>query len=192
MSNQQASIFGGGSAPPTASSGPLRMTTEDFVRANPGIDLEQLKAQLKGGPPPVGTVTHGEMGTSTFALGAPEDWQRGDDIFLAASEGVKDKVVAMLDAGAPVDKQDGEGRTALHWACDRGHVDLVQILLGRGASLSLQDGAGQSALHYSVACEHVEIIKLLVAAGSDINMADTDGDTPLSLAGKKIKPLLVG
>jgi ankyrin repeat protein len=88
--------------------------------------------------------------------------------------------------------QDSEGRTALHWACDRGHVDLLRILLDRSASVDLQDSDGQSGLHYAVACEHVEITEMLVKAGADINKADADGDSPLSSASKKMKPLLLG
>ena len=90
------------------------MTEEDFAKANPGVDLNQLKAQMmaqQGGPPPVGQITHGELGMSSFALGAPDDWKRGDDIFLAASEGEKDKVVSILDAGAPIDEQVRKGLT---------------------------------------------------------------------------------
>jgi hypothetical protein len=88
--------------------GGKRMTEEDFVKANPGVDLGQLKAQMmakQGGPPPVGQVTHGELGMSSFALGSADMWKRGDDIFLAASEGENEKVVGILDAGANIDEQ---------------------------------------------------------------------------------------
>lgn len=59
-------------------------------------------------------------------------------------------------------RQDSEGRTALHFACDRGQAQAVELLLANGASLQKQDSDGQSPLHLAVICEHADVIALLV------------------------------
>ena len=33
---------------------------------------------------------------------------------------------------------DETGRTALHWAADRGHVSIVEVLVGGGAAVDLE------------------------------------------------------
>ena len=131
----------------------------------------------------VGTVTHGQLGQSSYALGSQvkqkwprgvvsryikksknlrpcihcaesskrggrragdgvfnwlslvlvylqEQWKRGDDLHCAASEGRLDQVLMLLDSdksasGSILESVDEEGRTALHWACDRGHAEMV-------------------------------------------------------------------
>ncbi|XP_041612147.1 acyl-CoA-binding domain-containing protein 6 isoform X3 [Vulpes lagopus] len=47
-----------------------------------------------------------------------------------------------------VNMKDEEGRTLLHWACDRGHKELVTVLLRYKADINCQDDEGQTALHY--------------------------------------------
>uniref|UniRef100_A0A667IFS5 Acyl-CoA-binding domain-containing protein 6 n=1 Tax=Lynx canadensis TaxID=61383 RepID=A0A667IFS5_LYNCA len=48
-----------------------------------------------------------------------------------------------------VNMKDEEGRTLLHWACDRGHKELVTVLLQYRADINCQDNEGQTALHYA-------------------------------------------
>ncbi|XP_012043054.1 acyl-CoA-binding domain-containing protein 6 isoform X5 [Ovis aries] len=49
-----------------------------------------------------------------------------------------------------VNMKDEEGRTLLHWACDRGHKELVTVLLQYRADINCQDNEGQTALHYGI------------------------------------------
>jgi len=81
-----------------------------------------------------------------------------------------------------IDTTDVEGRTALHYGCDRGHLSLVKELLIRGASVNLQDCEGQSALHYACNCEEDELVLLLMTHGADPSLTDQEGLTPLEVA----------
>ena len=74
------------------------------------------------------------------------------------------------------------GRTALHWAADRGHLTVVELLLDRGASVDSKDGEGQTALHYATLCEFPEIAVRLVSCGASLEATDDDGSTPLENA----------
>ena len=51
----------------------------------------------------------------------------------AAECGDVEMLLALLDAGCPVDHQDNHERTPLHCAASEGHVDCMQLLLERGA-----------------------------------------------------------
>ena len=46
---------------------------------------------------------------------------------------------AIAGKEAEVDKRDGDGRTALHWAAAGGKDDVVEFLLSREASVNTHD-----------------------------------------------------
>ncbi|KAG6468081.1 hypothetical protein ZIOFF_072649 [Zingiber officinale] len=77
--------------------------------------------------------------------------------------------------------QDSEGRTALHWAVDRGHLDAVKTLLDNDAHVNAKDDEGQTPLHYAALCEREEIAKLLVSRHADPSMKDNFDSSPLDL-----------
>jgi ankyrin repeat protein len=45
-----------------------------------------------------------------------------------------------------VNKQDNEGRTALHWACECGSPETIQVLFDAGADHRIADATGKTAL----------------------------------------------
>ena len=61
------------------------------------------------------------------------------DLAYYASTGDLDKVKTLLKANPKsIDQKDGEGRAAIHYACDRSNLKLVQLLLTYGADVNLQ------------------------------------------------------
>ena len=97
---------------------------------------------------------------------------------------------ALLDAGAPIDAADDDGRRALHWAVERGAFETVALLLVRRADVNVADNAGATPLH--VACGDLPDQRpdgvracagLLLGAGADVNARLFEsGRTPLHLA----------
>ncbi|KAJ1171946.1 hypothetical protein NDU88_003803 [Pleurodeles waltl] len=77
-----------------------------------------------------------------------------------------------------VNLKDEEGRTLLHWACDRGHHELVSVLLQHKADINRQDNEGQTALHYASSCEFLDIVDILLKCGADPGLRDQDGALP--------------
>lgn len=55
----------------------------------------------------------------------------------------------LLDAGADVNEVDGEGKTALMYAAQRGRRELFEFLLHHGADIHLKDREGKSAYMYA-------------------------------------------
>ena len=86
---------------------------------------------------------------------------------------------------------DEEGRTLLHWACDRGHKELVTVLLQYRVDINCQDNEGQTALHYAAACEFLDIVELLLQSGADPTIRDQDGCLPEEVTGCKAVTLML-
>ncbi len=79
-------------------------------------------------------------------------------------------------------RQDEAGRTALHFACDRGQIAAASLLIEKGAQVDKLDEDGLTPLHYAAACEHPEIVRILLSSGADMNIRDKDGNTPKMIA----------
>ncbi|KAK9075236.1 hypothetical protein SSX86_003557 [Deinandra increscens subsp. villosa] len=80
---------------------------------------------------------------------------------------------------------DSEGRTALHWAVDRGHFETAELLLSRNTDVNLKDNEGQTALHYAAVCERESIAELLVKNSAATDVKDDDGNYPFDLCDSK-------
>jgi len=106
---------------------------------------------------------------------------------LAAREGQKDTVLALLDGGADINQVSASDRTSpLLMACINGHFDLAQRLLARGANVTLASDAGATPLYAVLNMQwapksrhpqpahymqqqvgYVELAEALLKAGSD-------------------------
>ncbi|KAM5148479.1 acyl-CoA-binding domain-containing protein 6 [Mantella aurantiaca] len=101
------------------------------------------------------------------------------DIFDYCRENDVSRISHALATGAiDVNVADVEGRSLLHWACDRGHIELVSTLLFHNAHINMQDSEGQTPLHYAAACEFGDIADLLLDHGADPSLVDNDGFQP--------------
>nr|POE47987.1 dilute domain-containing protein c25b8.08 [Quercus suber] len=69
-------------------------------------------------------------------------------LVYASCFGHKDVVLALLNAGATVDKQDRNQWTALMWAMTNRHKEIAKILLDRGASTDVKSSSGRTALDF--------------------------------------------
>lgn len=93
---------------------------------------------------------------------------------------------ALLDAGATVDKPDGDGLTALQWATLANKTNMARLLIEHGADVNHVDKQGMTALLYAVSIDFgdAEMIDLLKKSGAKQDARTREGLTALDLERK--------
>ena len=88
---------------------------------------------------------------------------------------------------------DGEQRSVLHHAAQRGNIAIVEyILASRDSNINLKDKGGRTPLHYAIESSRSSaIIEILASNGADINAKDDGGWTALHLAAQRDKGVAV-
>lgn len=115
-------------------------------------------------------------------------------LHLAAIRGYADNVRMLLDAGAPIDAQGGQGLTPLMWAAQMGRDDVVKILLERHANPNIVETFnGSTALMQAAASDRAgaSIVQALVDAGADTAPVDDEGATALTWAIRRGDPDII-
>ncbi len=95
----------------------------------------------------------------------------------------------LLAVGCPIEARDGNGRTALHWAAERGHLGVVGLLVSREADVNARDDGGWSVLHIAAFNGHLEVVEFLISIGADIHARNRYGNSAFDVAAPKIKDL---
>ncbi|KAK3275339.1 hypothetical protein CYMTET_16526 [Cymbomonas tetramitiformis] len=86
----------------------------------------------------------------------------------------------LLEKGAEVDAEDGEGRTALALALAGGKEAAARALLEAGAGVNA--GTGQRPLHVEAERGMVEMVRELAGKGAEVDAEDGEGRTALTVA----------
>lgn len=92
----------------------------------------------------------------------------------------------LLQRGANVNCQDGNGRTALSYACEKGCLDAVKILVRNNADPEIVDTWGNTALMYGAVAGHYPVVEFLVRAfkrlGLQIDRQNKVGNSAVEVA----------
>ena len=95
-------------------------------------------------------------------------------------------VELLLQRGASVNCQDGDGRTALSHACERGFLDAAKILVRNNADPEIVDCWGNTALMYAAVEGHSHVVEFLVRAfkrlGLQIDRQNKVGNSAVEVA----------
>ncbi|MBI2308857.1 MAG: ankyrin repeat domain-containing protein [Rhodocyclales bacterium] len=94
-----------------------------------------------------------------------------DDLIKAVRSGQLDAVRAVLDAGAAVELNDGQGVPGLPLgiACFLGHAEIVRELVRRGAKVNLADNREPiSPLSMAIRGGRTDVVRLLVELGATV------------------------
>jgi ankyrin repeat protein len=120
-------------------------------------------------------------------------------IHYAVEQGHFSVLDQLLKADAKVTIRNGQGRTPLHLASQRGDVNILKRLLGhfdltpvshshsgraafhyrRMAFLDAADNLGNSSLHLASANGHTAVVEFLLGQGAKLDLANTEGVTAL-------------
>ena len=100
----------------------------------------------------------------------------------AADDGDVFMVVDMVEAGMPVDIDDG-GVTTLSAAAYYNRTDVVRCLLDKGANVNKQNrNDGETALHVASYYNYTDVMRMLLQHGARKDIKDNSGITPIDRA----------
>jgi len=91
-------------------------------------------------------------------------------------------ITQLANAGADVNRPNGDGMTALMVACAQGDSSLMRLLLDRGAKIDATNDRGGTALMYSATAGDLEAVGYLLGRGARVNSRATNGWSALTLA----------
>ncbi len=119
-----------------------------------------------------------------YARIAKCDWNVGEEprIVNAALAGDTEGLLALIDAGEPVDTMGSRNWTALHFAAGAGQTQMLAELLKRGANPNARATDGMTPLHIAAFSGRPEALWTLAKAGAELDARDNAGRTPLMLA----------
>ncbi|XP_012062616.1 PREDICTED: serine/threonine-protein phosphatase 6 regulatory ankyrin repeat subunit A [Atta cephalotes] len=167
-------------------------TATSILRAllgSAGRDI-RLKVDGKGKIPLLLAVEAGNqsMCRELLAQQAPDQLRAttpaGDSaLHLAARRRDIDMVRILVDYGAAVDMQNGDGQTALHIASAEGDETLVKYFYGVRASASITDHQDRTPMHLAAENGHASVIELLADKfKASIFERTKDGSTLMHIA----------
>lgn len=139
------------------------------------IALPLATAQVGATPTAIRTAAPEHTPTLTEA----ESAKMSAELIRAAAEGNTARVKELIAQGAPLNGQDGRGRTAAMAATHGNFVETVRALLDAGADVNLRDQMLDNPFLYAGASGYLEILKLAYAAGADPTITNRFGGTAL-------------
>ena len=109
----------------------------------------------------------------------------GSPLHCACLTSSRDSVVALLEAGAPVDLPNSKGGTALFTAVGAGSKIIVSALFAVSAHLDARNQKGETVLHAAARAKnshdgtcYSSMINLLLENSADPDLQDSQGVTP--------------
>ncbi|XP_065343629.1 serine/threonine-protein phosphatase 6 regulatory ankyrin repeat subunit B-like [Cloeon dipterum] len=107
-------------------------------------------------------------------------------LLLACKQKNWDKVKNLLESkNLSINRQDKDGKTALHYAAKEGNLGIVQQLLSQRADVQLKDHNGWTALHYAILTNNQDLVQKLLDNGADIESKTNRKETALHLTAYK-------
>ncbi|HMV77153.1 MAG TPA: ankyrin repeat domain-containing protein [Leptospiraceae bacterium] len=105
-------------------------------------------------------------------------------LFEAVKKNDADSVKKIISSGISPDIQEKEtGRTALHYAAEKGFKEIAELLLENQVNSGIKMATGLNLpVHLAAYNGQTDIIKLLVSKGADIHAVNGRTETPLFLA----------
>jgi len=121
-------------------------------------------------------------------IGAAEDKSATTALSHAASQGFADVMQSLLeclpaeDIESYANRQNSQGKAALHFAAAQGHAYCASLLIYARADVDLSDSAGQTPATLASQKDHVNCLEVLLEARADISKPTNSGSSPALVA----------
>jgi hypothetical protein len=156
--------------PPPAAPPPASALSPERPRAAPADRTRLLEEALE-------LVRAGGKAAGRWKATGPSASRRSSLIAHAARNGVAEVVIALCDAGAPLDFPNDGTPSPLFEAAEQAHANVVRILLERGASPNGHDGKSWLPLEAAVISGEPEVVRILLEAGAKAKARPAAGGT---------------
>ncbi len=139
---------------------------EPIIEAAKIGDLETVKTILAGKPSKLNALDEGKY--------TPLHW--------ACIRAHWDVAEYLIEKGADVNVQGGDGGTPLNWAVHHDHVEIVTLMIEKGAKLNVQNQWGMTELHTAIWRGCIHVVETLLDQGSDPLIRTKEGWTAMHYA----------
>ena len=109
----------------------------------------------------------------------------GTPLHAAAYLGRTEVIKVLLDGGADLYMETGQGWTALVVAALFRQENVIRMLTSRGTDPNKPNKVGETPLHIAAHLGRKHAVKLLLDVGAEVNKAGVNGNTPLHLAARQ-------
>lgn len=110
------------------------------------------------------------------------DEEKYTPLHWACIRGHWDVAQFLIDQGADLNIQGGDGGTPLNWAVHHDHAEIVRMMIGKGAKLNVQNQWGMTELHTAVWRGNIHAVEILLDHGSDPMIRTNEGWTAMHYA----------
>ena len=140
------------------------------------IEIEDLALEFLQDDAKVASSTQVIHLTDRRYPGYSQDFTRDvNGLQTAASFGLANIVLRLINHRADIKAEDEDGRTALHRAAENGHNETVLILVEHGAEVNTKEAKyGQTPLHLAALNGHKAVAQTLLENGAKANLKDSD------------------
>jgi len=104
---------------------------------------------------------------------------------ICIEHGHTDCALMLLEMCLLVDARDGNGRTPLMLAADRGQLAVVRAFEQAGANVNACDNMKSNALMYAAHNTHPEVVEFLLECNADVDVTDASNKNALAYAMSK-------
>jgi ankyrin repeat protein len=101
------------------------------------------------------------------------------NLMIAASKGYTSEITRLINKGADVDAETGQGATPLIFAIANNQTEAVRTLLNFNPDINKITSNSETPLLVAVKSDNLSIAEMLIRAGADINYADRHNATAL-------------